>query len=87
MKFVYYINSKAKPFIVSCRTKRHNFSTVQIVFDHISGRILCFYDGEKRKSIEYRQERYIQKGSKISYKIKKVDQPNFLSLATKETLK
>ena len=87
IKVVDYINSKTNPFAVSSETKLYNFSTGQIVSDHISERILCFYDGGKGKYIEYRQEPYIERGSKISDTIKKVNYPNFLSSATKAKMK
>ena len=83
IKVVDYINNKTNPFTLSSETKLYNFSAGQIVSDHISERILCFYDGAKGKYIEYRQERYIERDSKISYTIKKVNYPNFLSSATK----
>ena len=87
IKVVDYTNSKTNPFTVSSETKLYNFSTGQIVSDHISQRILCFYDGGKGKYIEYRQERYIERGSKVSDTIKKVNCPNFLSSATKVKIK
>ena len=87
IKVVDYINSKTNSFTVSCETKLYNFSTGQIVSDHLSERVLCFYDGGKGKSTEHRQEGYIEWGSKISNTIKKVNYPNFLSSATKVNMK
>ena len=87
IKVVDYINSKTNPFAVSSETKLYNFSTGRIVSDHMSEMVLCFYDSRKRKYIEYRQERYIGRVSKISDTSKKVNYPNFLSSATKVKIK
>ena len=81
------LNLRVIKVAVSSETNLHNFSTGQIVSDHISEKILCFYDDGKGKYIEYRQERYIERGSKISDAIKKVNYPNFLSSATKVKMK
>ena len=87
IKVVNYINSKTNPFTVFSETKLNNFSTGQIVSNHISERILYFYRHGKGKYIEYRQKRYIERGSKISDMNKKVNYPNFLSSATKVKMK